>query len=223
MPRLALLIVGLWFVALFVFRTALQWWRTGSGGIKGFSGRVGSLEWNAGFLASAGLVAAVVAPIASLRGWPGGDLLVSHPTLHLVGAGVAVVGIAGALVAQISMGDSWRVGVDEAERTQLVTHGVFACVRNPIFSFMMFSLLGLLLLIPSALAFLALSFTVAGIEIQVRAVEEPYLLQTHGLAYKTYATQTGRFLPRVGRLSDTRSGNQLGAARRNPRSRDPES
>jgi len=34
----------------------------------------------------------------------------------------------------------------------------------------------------------------------VRAVEEPYLLDTHGDAYRGYATRVGRFLPGVGRL-----------------------
>jgi protein-S-isoprenylcysteine O-methyltransferase Ste14 len=41
----------------------------------------------------------------------------------------------------------------------------------------------------------------AALEIQVRGVEEPYLLRTHGEAYRRYAAATGRFLPGIGRLS----------------------
>jgi protein-S-isoprenylcysteine O-methyltransferase Ste14 len=40
----------------------------------------------------------------------------------------------------------------------------------------------------------------AGLEIQVRLVEEPYLIRVHGDAYRTYAARTGRFVPGVGRL-----------------------
>ena len=38
------------------------------------------------------------------------------------------------------------------------------------------------------------------LEIQVRLVEEPYLLAIHGEAYRAYAAVTGRFVPGVGRL-----------------------
>jgi protein-S-isoprenylcysteine O-methyltransferase Ste14 len=40
---------------------------------------------------------------------------------------------------------------------------------------------------------------VAG-ELQVRLIEEPYLLATHGGTYQRYAATTGRFVPGIGRL-----------------------
>jgi protein-S-isoprenylcysteine O-methyltransferase Ste14 len=40
---------------------------------------------------------------------------------------------------------------------------------------------------------------IATIEAQVRAVEEPYLLTTHGDAYRDYSASVGRFVPGVGR------------------------
>lgn len=39
------------------------------------------------------------------------------------------------------------------------------------------------------------------LELQLRAVEEPYLLTAHGHAYATYAARVGRFAPGTGRLS----------------------
>jgi protein-S-isoprenylcysteine O-methyltransferase Ste14 len=201
MPRLGLLLVGLWFVSLFVFRTLLQWWRTGSGGIHGFSGAVGSLEWNAGVLASLGLATGALAPVAVLLTWPGGALLFALDPVHLLGAGLAAVGIVGALAGQVTMGDSWRIGVDESETTMLVTRGAFGWVRNPIFSFILISGAGLVAVVPNAFSVLAFVLTFAGIEIQVRAVEEPYLAKTHGPAYRAYAARVGRFVPGVGRLA----------------------
>ena len=200
MPRLALLLLIVWFLALFVLRAVLQWRRTGATGFKGFSGRIGSLEWCAGLLFVLGIVATGLAPIASLLGWRAWSLIVVHPAIHLLGAGIVVAGIAGALAAQLAMGDSWRVGVDQSERTELVVRGPFAHVRNPIFSCMLLSAIGLLLLLPSPLSLVALALTAGGIEIQVRAVEEPYLLRTHGARYGAYAARVGRFLPGVGRL-----------------------
>ena len=209
MPRLALLLVGLSVLVLFAFRTVLQWWRTGSGGFRGFSGRVGSLEWNAGLLLTLGLAATALAPLAALLGWPGGALLFASEPLHLGGAGLTAAGTAGALASQMAMGESWRIGVDASERTELVMRGAFRWVRNPIFSFMLLSAAGLLALVPNAFSVLGLAAAFAGIEIQVRSVEEPYLAKTHGPLYRAYAARVGRFLPGLGRLDGA-----AGAARR---------
>lgn len=213
MPRLALLLVGLWFLSLFVFRTALQWWWTGSHGVRGFSGAVGSLEWNAGLSASLGLAAGAVAPAATLLAWPGGGLLFSNPPIHWVGACLVGLGILGALASQVTMGDSWRIGVAAEETTALVTRGAFASVRNPIFSFMILSGVGLVALLPNLYSALALVLTFAGIELQVRAVEEPYLEKVHGPAYRAYAARVGRFLPGVGCRADERAAPRTGDAR----------
>lgn len=203
MPWLALALVLFWFVSLFVVRSVVQWRRTGSTGWKGISGAVGSMEWNAGALTAVGFVGAAVTPLATIHAWPAGDLLVAAPVLHVVGAFVATVGIVGALVAQGEMGDSWRVGVDEAEETALVTRGLFHWVRNPIFTFVLLSLVGLVLALPTGISLLATALAATGIELQVRAVEEPYLRKVHGAAYEDYCTRTGRFVPGVGRTSTT--------------------
>jgi protein-S-isoprenylcysteine O-methyltransferase Ste14 len=200
MPHVALVLVALWFLSLFVVRTAIQWWRTGNAGVRGFSGSVGSLEWNAGALVSLGFAAGLLAPIATLAAWPGGALRFSSEPVHLLGAALVLVGIVGALAAQMSMGDSWRIGVDARETTDLVTEGLFAWVRNPIFSFILLTGVGLVALLPTAFSLLALVLTALGIEIQVRAVEEPYLEDTHGDAYREYASRVGRLLPGVGRI-----------------------
>jgi protein-S-isoprenylcysteine O-methyltransferase Ste14 len=209
MPRTALVLVVLWFVSLFAFRTALQWWRTGSTGIRGFSGRVGSLEWNAGLLASLGMLGSVLTPAATLLGWPGGALWFSDPTLHGVGIGVASLGIAGALLSQVRLGASWRIGVDACETTELVTRGLFGVVRNPIFSFMILSGAGLLAVLPTPFCAVSVLLTFAGIELQVRAVEEPHLERVHGEAYRRYAAEVGRFVPGVGLLGPAERGSVL--------------
>jgi protein-S-isoprenylcysteine O-methyltransferase Ste14 len=198
MPHLALWLVTVSFLLLFVLRTVLQWWRTGSGGVRGFSGAVGSLEWTAGVVTSLGLVTTLLAPAVTLAGWPGGDLWFVHPAIHGYGAALVTLGVAGALGAQLTMGSSWRIGVDQSERTHLVTDGIFSVVRNPIFSFMLLCGLGLVLLLPSAFALLALALIGTGIEVHVRVVEEPYLERTHGAAYRAYAARVGRFVPAVG-------------------------
>ncbi|MFB7368418.1 methyltransferase family protein [Streptomyces sp. NPDC056222] len=86
-----------------------------------------------------------------------------------------IVGITATPAAQSAMGASWRVGVDAAERTTLVTTGMFAGVRNPVFTAMTVTAIGLALMVPSVVAGLALAALVTAVQLQVRIVEEPYL------------------------------------------------
>ncbi|MEW6267976.1 MAG: isoprenylcysteine carboxylmethyltransferase family protein [Thermodesulfobacteriota bacterium] len=86
-----------------------------------------------------------------------------------------------------------------SRRTALVTRGPYRHVRNPIFAFMVLAVAGLALLTPNALALAAVAALVVAIELQVKAVEEPYLERAHGEAYRAYRARTGRFVPGVGR------------------------
>jgi protein-S-isoprenylcysteine O-methyltransferase Ste14 len=118
--------------------------------------------------------------------------------IHVAGIVVATAGIAATVYAQLEMGDSWRIGVDEQETTTLVHTGVFGRVRNPIYTAMFAFALGIALLTPNLVAFASFILLVATIELHVRRVEEPYLLRTHGDAYRAYTANVGRFIPGVG-------------------------
>jgi protein-S-isoprenylcysteine O-methyltransferase Ste14 len=96
------------------------------------------------------------------------------------------------------MGDSWRIGVDESETTTLVHTGVFGRIRNPIYTAMFTFGVGIALVTPNLVAFTGFILLVATIHLQVRLVEEPYLLRTHGDAYRAYTASVGRFIPGVG-------------------------
>ena len=54
----------------------------------------------------------------------------------IAGAVIVAIASAGTFAAQLAMSRSWRIGVGPEERTELVTRGAFALVRNPIFSWM---------------------------------------------------------------------------------------
>lgn len=59
-------------------------------------------------------------------------------------------------------------------------------------------------MVPNLVAAVGLVVAVAGIEVQVRQVEEPYLRRVHGRAYTDYSARVGRFLPGLGRTPDAR-------------------
>jgi protein-S-isoprenylcysteine O-methyltransferase Ste14 len=111
------------------------------------------------------------------------------------------IGIAGTFLAQMAMGASWRIGVDESERTELVTRGVFTLCRNPIYTFMVIAWVGFALLVPTSLSLASIPVGIVAFEVQVCLVEEPHLLRAHGEPYRAWASRVGRFLPGLGRLS----------------------
>jgi protein-S-isoprenylcysteine O-methyltransferase Ste14 len=205
MPREALAFYAIYLVAAFGVRTAVHYRRTGSTGFRGLSGRPGSAEWWGGLLFALALLVGVAAPILQLLDVVEPIEPLDTEFLQAAGAGLFLGGLLNTVVAQFAMGDSWRIGVDESERTQLVTSGPFSVVRNPIFAAMIPASLGLALLAPNPLAIVGFVALLVALEIQVRLVEEPYLLSTHGRAYSAYAARVGRFFPWVGRLRPDRA------------------
>lgn len=192
----ALVLLGAFGLIGVGWRAWLQHRRTGSTGVRGIGGRIGSAEWVASMGVVIAQTAAVVGPLLQLSG-------VLAPIWHvawiqIAGIVVAVLGIVLMVWAQLDMGDSWRIGMDENETTALVRTGLFARVRNPIYTAMLAFALGIALVAPNLVAILGLVLAVGTAELQVRAVEEPYLLRKHGDAYRGYAAGVGRFIPGVG-------------------------
>lgn len=188
------------FAALaFGWRSWIQWQRTGSTGYRGLSGRPGSVEWWGGLLFAVAIVLTPLAALLQARGALAPLIEMRASTALALGGALYLAGLAGTLWSQLAMGTSWRIGVDESERTTLVTRGPYGVVRNPIFTFMVLGLAGLAVLVPNALSIAALAVLVAAIEIQVKAVEEPYLERAHGDDYRRYRAATWRFVPGVGR------------------------
>lgn len=198
---LALYVLGL--LLAFGWRTLAQWRRTGDTGLRLDAGPPGTLRWWAKLLFVATLALGLAGPAAALAGLPPLPGL-NHWPLQVLGLVLAVAGVGATLAAQRAMGTSWRVGVDPTEQTRLVTDGPFALVRNPIFTAMGGTTLGLTLMVPNAVSMATLLVLILALQLQVRGVEERYLIATHGDPYLRYAARVGRFIPGVGRLSLSR-------------------
>lgn len=96
-------------------------------------------------------------------------------------------------VAQIQMGTSWRIGIDQANRTDLVHSGLFTVSRNPIFLGMRAALVGFFLSIPNAFMMLAMVLGDVLMQIQVR-LEEAHLAGHHGSEYAEYRGRVRRWI-----------------------------
>jgi protein-S-isoprenylcysteine O-methyltransferase Ste14 len=195
---IALVLFAVFGVLGFGWRSWLQYRRTGSSGFRGTSGRIGSTEWIAGVGFVVALTVAVSAAILQRANVIQPIRILTTVWIQVTGIAVAMIGIAATVYAQLEMGDSWRIGVDEQETTTLVHTGVFGRVRNPIYTAMFTFGLGIALVTPNLVACVGFVLLVSTIELQVRRVEEPHLLRTHGAAYRAYTASVGRFIPRIG-------------------------
>jgi protein-S-isoprenylcysteine O-methyltransferase Ste14 len=120
------------------------------------------------------------------------DWLASEP-VGLSGLGLVLASVIWIVAAQAQMGRSWRVGIPDADRPRLITHGLFSISRNPVFLGMMAMALGLFLASPTAITLMALTATWLGIQIQVR-LEEQHLRETFGSEYTEYTRRVRRWV-----------------------------
>jgi len=116
-----------------------------------------------------------------------------YTSLVYLGLGLLLLSFFWTFSAQAKMGNSWRIGIDTAHKTELVQSGIFKFSRNPVFLGMRLTLLGLFFILPNAPTFAI--FLIGGMlmQIQVR-LEEEFLAKTHGEAYQEYCMQTRRWI-----------------------------
>jgi protein-S-isoprenylcysteine O-methyltransferase Ste14 len=184
-----------YFCAAFFWRSFMVWKRTGVNPIvfKGSDdahdliGRVFKL-----------LFALIVAVVLVYSFWPSVYVYfmpiewLEYSWLRLTGIVLLLSSLAWTVIAQAQMGESWRIGIDQTHRTNLVQRGVFSHSRNPIFLGMIVTLFGLFLVIPNALTLLTLALGVVLIQIQVR-LEEEFLAKSHGDEYTEYRRRVRRW------------------------------
>ena len=96
-------------------------------------------------------------------------------------------------VALRSMGDSWRMGIDREGAGPLVTDGIFAWSRNPIYLALDLFVIGTFLL-RGRLFLLVLSILIVALIHEQARREELFLADTHGETYRDYAGRVGRYV-----------------------------
>lgn len=151
------------------------------------------LLWLGWFLVIAGWVGQ---PLVLRYGNESGLFSVSYSLYNPFGFTVGLLligfGYAGTLWCYAILGTSWRMGVDQSERTPLIVHGPYRLVRHPIYLFQAMILVGAGLLLPTVFSLVIILLNIFCI--WVKSVdEENYLLKTHGAEYRNYLSRTGRF------------------------------
>lgn len=114
-------------------------------------------------------------------------------TLVYIGWALLILSLLFAWFAQSNMRESWRIGIDEENKTELVTNGFFAISRNPIFLGIMIANIGLFLVLPNAFTLLIIALSTVSINTQIR-LEEEFLAKEFGEEYSKYKSRVNRWI-----------------------------
>lgn len=139
---------------------------------------VGIPVWAIGYVLAARASTAMLfnpAIISSTLGW----------LLILAGGAIILTGL---------LSIRWRAAAPSVQDS-LVTQGLYAHIRHPLYSGMMLELAGLFLLIPTLTVLVACALGVVWVNIQAR-LEELDLVERLP-AYKEYMQRVPRFIPRL--------------------------
>jgi protein-S-isoprenylcysteine O-methyltransferase Ste14 len=119
-------------------------------------------------------------------------IVVDATAVRALGVVVVCAGLLTFARALWAFADSWRIGIDRNTAGALVTGGIFAWTRNPIYVALDLIAFGTFLVQGRAI-FLALSLALAGLLHYEIVREERYLAGAYGDAYRSYCARVGRY------------------------------
>lgn len=132
--------------------------------------------------------AIVVAEVISIAG----NFRMRKAPFAWAGIGAATLGVFIFITAMATMRDSWRAGIPEKDKTELVTTGIYRISRNPAFLGFDLMYLGVLIAFFNYLHLVFVLFAMAMLHLQILQ-EEKYLAETFGAKYTEYKKHTGRY------------------------------
>lgn len=117
----------------------------------------------------------------------------SANAIRWIGAALLGMSLVWICLAQSAMGSHWKMGVDDRDDGELLTAGVFAGSRHPVYLGIRVMLFAQLLVIESWPALCLWLISEILVQLQAR-FEEQAMLARHGAAYEAYCASVRRWL-----------------------------
>lgn len=113
-------------------------------------------------------------------------------SVRWIGIALTGGGVIFFVLAITSMRDSWRAGVDETQKTSIVTRGIYKVSRNPAFVGFDLLYMGSALALPNMISILSAFIGILLLHFQILE-EETYLPRAFGDEYLKYKSSTPRY------------------------------
>jgi len=142
-------------------------------------------------------VTIIIAIISILSGYLN-ELFIPIPVLSndyfiFLGMFLLFLNLIISFLALIQMRDSWRVGIKEDDKTDLINSGIFRITRNPYFLSYIFLFLAYILLVANVLIIISSLLSFISVHKMILK-EEKYLETLHGDKYLDYKKNVPRYL-----------------------------
>jgi protein-S-isoprenylcysteine O-methyltransferase Ste14 len=121
----------------------------------------------------------------------------AYSTLRWIAAATAIACLAMTAWCWTRMGKDWRMDVSEKRTGELITDGLFAYVRHPIYALSTLLMICSAIIVASPPMLIVAVVNLVLVNLKARN-EERHLLAMHGEPYARYLLRTGRFVPRLG-------------------------
>jgi len=131
-----------------------------------------------------------------LLGLPDFARQVPFTTLRWAAVALGFVCLGLSIDCWLRMGKNWRMAVTPDQQTDLVTTGLFARVRHPIYALSILLMLCTVVVAPTVPVVLMAVIHITLMIVKARN-EERFLSERHGDSYRRYLQRTGRFMPRL--------------------------
>ena len=116
--------------------------------------------------------------------------------IRVLGCILGILGVGVFVISILTMRDSWRAGVPNDEKTELVTTGIYAYSRNPAFLGFDLIYLSILFMFFNWGLLVITVLTVVMFHLQIVKVEEAFLIKTFGEEYLEYRKKVCRYIGR---------------------------
>jgi len=117
-------------------------------------------------------------------------------SIRIVGAVLVFLGDVVFICSVLTMRDSWRAGVSQTDKTELVTSGIYQISRNPAFLGFDLVYIGILMMFFNWVLLGVSIFAIIMFHLQIVNVEEDFLVVTFGEEYLAYRKRVCRYLGR---------------------------
>ncbi|MCK4303726.1 MAG: isoprenylcysteine carboxylmethyltransferase family protein [Candidatus Eisenbacteria sp.] len=120
-----------------------------------------------------------------------------HPVPFISGILCLVLGLLLFVWSHMALGTNWSVTLKVQEGHELVTRGIYCCVRHPMYLALMLYSVGQALVVPNWVAGPSCGIAMTILFALRMGVEERMMLEHFGKDYEEYVTRTKRLVPGI--------------------------
>jgi protein-S-isoprenylcysteine O-methyltransferase Ste14 len=141
------------------------------------------------------LLGAALLAVHPLEGL-GARFLPDAPAFYWIGLLMAVAGLGFAVWARLHLGNNWSARVTVKENHELIRSGPYAIVRHPIYTGLLFAILGTAISFGEWRGLVAFAFLTVSLLLKLRT-EERFMTETFPDQYPRYRAEVSALIPFV--------------------------